>query len=64
MGNTGDPDESDQDFIINNVPQVFGKALYFDTGNDGPGDATGTSPDKIVVPFDKEINLLAPLALN
>ena len=57
VGNVSDAVESNQDFIINNVPQVLGIAYYTDKNGDGlPSD------DTIIVPFDKKVNLLTSIA--
>lgn len=56
VGNTSESVESNQDFIINNVPQVLGVAYY--TDKDGDGSRIG---DTIRVPFDKEINILTSI---
>ena len=55
--NVGGPAESVDDFIINNVPQVLGSAFYTDLNNDGPGNG-----DSILVPFDKDLELLTAIA--
>jgi hypothetical protein len=55
--NVGGPAESVDDFIINNVPQVLGSAFYTDLNNDGPGNG-----DSILVPFDKDVELLTAIA--
>lgn len=57
VGNVSTPVESAMDFIVNNVPQVLGTAIYYDVGNDGPGDL-----DTIVVPFDKTLELTTGIA--
>ena len=57
VGNTGDPVETTADFIINNVPQVLGAAIYKDKDNDGFGDG-----DVITIPFDKEVDLRSSVA--
>lgn len=57
VGNVGKPAESENDFIINNIPQVLGTAFYTDTGNDGFGN-----DDTIRVPFDKDVKLLTAIA--
>ena len=49
--------ESEKDFIINNIPQVLGSALYTDINNDGPGDG-----DMIRVLFDKDLEILTEIA--
>lgn len=57
VGNVSDPVVSSQDFIINNVPQVLGSALYFDNDNNG-----FDAGDTITIPFDKPIELNATVA--
>jgi hypothetical protein len=52
VGNRGAAADSAQDFIINNVPQVLGAAIYYDVGNNGPG-----GNDTLVIPFDKNVEL-------
>ncbi len=59
VGNVTAPADSTENFVVNNVPQVLGAALYFDSGNDGVGDG-----DTITIPFDKEIELLASVAAD
>jgi hypothetical protein len=57
VGNVSEPADSSGDFIINNVPQVLGSAFYTDLNNDGPGNG-----DSILVPFDKDVELLTAIA--
>ena len=57
VGNVSDSAISSQDFIINNVPQVLGAALYYDNDNNG-----FDAGDTIVIPFDKPIELNASVA--
>lgn len=47
------------DFVINNVPQVLGSALFYDAGNDGVGNG-----DEVIIPFDKDIELLTSMVSN
>ena len=58
-GNEGDSATSENDFTINNIPQVQGSAFYTDFNNDGPGIG-----DTIRVPFDKVVELLASTYSN
>lgn len=55
--NISNPVVSSADFIINNVPQVIGSALFYDKGNNGVGDG-----DTIVIPFDKAVELRTSVA--
>ncbi len=57
VGNVSDPAESSADFIINNVPQVLGAAVYYDSDHNGPDNG-----DLIVVPFDKDLELRTQIA--
>ena len=57
VGNVSNPVVSSQDFIINNVPQVLGSALYYDNDNNGFDEG-----DTITIPFDKPIELNASVA--
>jgi hypothetical protein len=57
VGNSSTAVESAQDFIINNVPQVIGAAVYYDPDSNGPDDG-----DTIVVPFDKDVELRTGIA--
>ncbi|MBI3187937.1 MAG: VCBS repeat-containing protein, partial [Gammaproteobacteria bacterium] len=57
VGNVSDAADSAQDFIINNVPQVLGAAVYYDPDSNGPDDG-----DTIVVPFDKDLELRTGIA--
>jgi len=57
VGNVSTSVASAEDFIINNVPQVLGAALYFDFSNDGAG-----AGDTITIPFDKPVELNATVA--
>ena len=58
-GNVSDPAKSEEDFIINNVPQVLGSALYIDKTSNGLGKG-----DEIIIPFDRNIELNASIASN
>ncbi len=57
VGNESTPADSTADFIINNVPQVLGAAVYYDPNSNGPDDG-----DTIVVPFDKVLELRTGIA--
>ena len=63
VGNFGDPAESEEDFIINNVPQVLGTALFFDTGVDAVNTVNNGigCGDDIRIPFDKDIEIRLPI---
>jgi len=53
VGNIGDPSDSPADFEVNNIPNLFNNALFYDIDNNGIGDG-----DKIVVQFDKDVAVL------
>ncbi|MDQ1362532.1 MAG: large repetitive protein [Pseudomonadota bacterium] len=61
VGNVSDPVESTQDFVINNVPQVLGSALYIDVPSTFGAEGVGPG-DTIVVPFDKDVEVRTGIA--
>lgn len=59
VGNISITVTSAMNFIVNNVPQVLGSALFYDFGTKGVGDT-----DQLVIPFDKEIELRTSVVGN